>query len=65
MTINDAGQVQVSLDGQTAPTTVGTIQLAMFPNEAGLEAQGDNLLLQSRRPAIRRPERPHRPASAP
>ncbi len=47
VTINNAGQVQVSLDGQTAPSTVGTIQLAVFPNEAGLEAQGDNLLLQS------------------
>ncbi len=47
VTINNAGQVQVSLDGQTAPQTVGTIQLAVFPNEAGLEAQGDNLLLQS------------------
>ncbi len=47
VTINNTGQVQVSLDGQTAPQTVGTIQLAVFPNEAGLEAQGDNLLLQS------------------
>jgi flagellar basal-body rod protein FlgG len=47
VTINNTGQVQVSIDGQTAPTTVGTIQLAVFPNEAGLEAQGDNLLLQS------------------
>lgn len=47
VTINNAGQVQVSLDGQTAPQTVGTIQLAVFPNEAGLDAQGDNLLLQS------------------
>ena len=47
VTVNNAGQVQVSLDGQTAPTTVGTMQLAVFPNEAGLEAQGDNLLLQT------------------
>ncbi len=47
VTINNAGQVQVSIDGQTAPTTVGTIQLAVFPNEAGLEAQGDNMYLQS------------------
>jgi flagellar basal-body rod protein FlgG len=47
VTINNTGQVQVSLDGQTAPQTVGTMQLAVFPNEAGLEAQGDNLLLQS------------------
>ena len=47
VTINNAGQVQVSIDGQTAPSTVGTLQLAVFPNEAGLESQGDNLFLQS------------------
>ena len=47
MTINGAGAVQVKIDGQTAPQTVGTLQLAVFPNEAGLEAQGDNLFLQS------------------
>ncbi|HEY2617345.1 MAG TPA: flagellar hook-basal body complex protein, partial [Acetobacteraceae bacterium] len=40
-------QVQVALQGQTAPQTVGQLQLAVFPNEAGLEAQGDNLFLQS------------------
>ncbi len=32
---------------QTAPQTVGTLQLAVFANEAGLDAQGDNLFLQS------------------
>jgi flagellar basal-body rod protein FlgG len=47
VTINTAGQVQVTLDGQTAPQTVGQMQLAVFPNDAGLEAQGDNLFLQS------------------
>lgn len=47
VTINGAGGVQVKIDGQTAPQTVGTLQLAVFPNEAGLEAQGDNLFLQS------------------
>ncbi len=47
ITINTAGQVQVSIDGQTAPSTVGQLQLASFPNEAGLDAQGDNLFLQS------------------
>ena len=47
VTINTAGQVQVSIDGQTAPTTVGQLQLANFPNEAGLDAQGDNLFVQS------------------
>ncbi len=33
--------------GQATPQTVGTLQLAVFPNEAGLDAQGDNLFLQS------------------
>jgi flagellar basal-body rod protein FlgG len=47
VTINAAGQVQATLDGQTTPQTIGTIQLAVFPNEAGLDAQGDNLFLQS------------------
>jgi flagellar basal-body rod protein FlgG len=47
VSINTAGVVQATLSGQTSPSTVGTIQLATFPNEAGLEAQGNNLLLQS------------------
>jgi flagellar basal-body rod protein FlgG len=47
ITINASGVVQATLSGQTAPSTVGTIQLATFPNEAGLDAQGNNLLLQS------------------
>ena len=47
VTINSSGEVQATLSGQTAPTTVGQIQLATFPNEAGLDAQGNNLLLQS------------------
>jgi flagellar basal-body rod protein FlgG len=45
--INSAGQVQATLSGQTAPSTLGQLQLAVFPNEGGLDAQGDNLLLQS------------------
>ncbi len=47
VTISPGGIVQVSQDGQTAAQTVGTLQLAVFPNEAGLDAQGDNLFLQS------------------
>ena len=47
VTINTAGVVQATLSGQTTPNTVGTIQLATFPNEAGLDAVGNNLLLQS------------------
>ena len=47
VTINAGGEVQVKIDGQTAPQTVGTLQLATFANDAGLEAQGDNLLVAS------------------
>src|ERR1700710_1011988 len=46
-TITRTGQVQVSIAGQTAPTTVGSLQLAVFPNDAGLDAQGENLFLQT------------------
>ena len=47
VTVNTAGQVQVSIAGQTAPQTIGQLQLAVFPNEVGLDAQGDNLFLQT------------------
>ena len=47
ITINTSGQVQATIAGQTAPQLVGQIQLAVFPNEAGLDAQGDNLFLQT------------------
>jgi flagellar basal-body rod protein FlgG len=47
VTINGDGQVQVTLSGQVAPTTLGQLQLATFPNATGLDSQGDNLFLQS------------------
>ena len=47
VTINAGGEVQVKIDGTTAPQTVGTLQIAAFANEAGLEATGDNLLIAS------------------
>jgi flagellar basal-body rod protein FlgG len=47
VTINTSGQVQVTISGQTAPQTVGQIQLATFANEAGLDAQGGNLFMQT------------------
>ena len=47
VTINGAGQVQVTTDGTTNATTVGQLQLAVFPNEAGLEADGSNLFTQT------------------
>jgi len=47
VSISASGQVQVTLAGQTTTTQVGQIQLATFFNEAGLEATGSNLFLQS------------------
>ncbi len=47
VTVNQSGQVQATLSGQTAPQTVGQLQLAVFPNEAGLASQGGNLFLQT------------------
>ncbi|MGH7049315.1 MAG: flagellar hook-basal body protein, partial [Acetobacteraceae bacterium] len=32
---------------QTAPQTLGQLQLAVFPNDNGLTAEGSNLFLQS------------------
>ncbi len=47
VTINTSGQVQATIAGQTAPQTVGQVQLAAFANPAGLDSQGDNLFLQT------------------
>lgn len=47
VSISKTGQVQVTQQGQTAPTVVGQLQLATFLNEGGLDAQGDNLFLES------------------
>jgi flagellar basal-body rod protein FlgG len=45
--INVNGEVFAVIDGQVAPQNVGQIQLAIFPNEGGLEAIGDNLLRET------------------
>ena len=47
VTINASGQVIVKQPNQTQLAIVGQIQLAVFPNEAGLEALGDNLYLET------------------
>jgi flagellar basal-body rod protein FlgG len=41
------GTVSVKVAGQTAPTQVGSLQLVDFVNPAGLQARGENLLLES------------------
>jgi len=43
ITIDSSGQVQAKIDGQIDPQVVGQIQLARFPNNAGLESLGSNL----------------------
>lgn len=47
VSINATGDVEIKLAGQSAPSNVGTLTLASFPNEAGLEAIGNNLMLES------------------
>ncbi|MDH3910632.1 MAG: flagellar basal-body rod protein FlgG [Rhodospirillales bacterium] len=47
VTVNASGQVWVTIDGQVNPQQVGQIELATFANQAGLEAIGDNLLLET------------------
>ena len=47
VTVSKSGQVQVTTPGETEPQTVGQLELAVFFNEAGLEAIGDNLLLET------------------
>src|SRR5271169_5346379 len=46
-TINQQGEVSVTLPGQTTSTVLGQMQLARFMNKSGLEAIGDNLFLET------------------
>lgn len=47
VSINAVGQVQIVTTGQTAAQTIGQLELSMFPNDAGLELVGDNLMLET------------------
>src|SRR5690606_30421544 len=47
ITISRDGQVQVTLPGQTTPQIVGQLELTNFQYDAGLEAQGENLFLET------------------
>ncbi|MBK1669548.1 flagellar basal-body rod protein FlgG [Rhodovibrio sodomensis] len=47
VTINANGGVWVDLEGQVEPQNVGQLELARFPNEAGLRALGDNLFVET------------------
>ncbi len=47
VTINASGQVEATLAGNPTPQLLGQFQLANFVNEAGLDALGDNLLVET------------------
>ena len=47
VTINSTGEVLVKVQGSVTPNNAGQIQLATFPNDAGLEAIGSNLYLET------------------
>ena len=59
--VSRTGEVQIKIAGEVEMQTVGQIELANFTNEAGLEAQGDNLFLAtgaSGEPTISAPGEP-------
>ena len=47
VTINAAGEVLVKIEGQVNLSNVGQIQIAVFQNDAGLEAVGNNLFIET------------------
>lgn len=47
ITINATGEVLAKLDGETTPTNVGQLDLALFINPGGLDSVGDNLFLET------------------
>src|ERR1043166_4586636 len=47
VTINAQGQVNATVAGSSTPQTVGQLELTRFPNEAGLQALGGNLYLET------------------
>ncbi len=47
ITINSSGEVLVKVPGQTQAQNVGQINLTTFVNEAGLQATGQNLFMQT------------------
>ncbi len=47
ISINASGQVMLKRDGAIEQTIAGQLQLVVFPNEAGLEARGNNLFMET------------------
>ena len=61
VTIDTTGQVIVKQDGQTQSQVKGQLTLATFANDAGLEARGGNLFMEtpaSGQPSVRNPGQP-------
>ena len=47
ITVNSSGEVLVKTDGSITPAKVGQLTLTTFPNEAGLEATGNSLYMET------------------
>ena len=47
VSINNNGEVSVKVDGTVAPSVVGQFEMAIFFNDAGLEAKGGNLFMET------------------
>jgi flagellar basal-body rod protein FlgG len=59
--VSKTGEVQITLQGNTQPQTIGQLELATFMNESGLAAQGGNLFLEtaaSGKPNVAAPGQP-------
>jgi flagellar basal-body rod protein FlgG len=61
LTISQTGQVQVIAPGASTPTVVGQIQISTFLNDAGLDAQGNNLAVESAASGPAVPSNPGQP----
>ncbi|MFL9840137.1 flagellar basal-body rod protein FlgG [Sphingomonas sp. ST-64] len=47
ITVGSDGTVSATIPGQTEASQIGQIQIAAFPNSAGLQAVGDNYLVET------------------
>ena len=47
ITVGSDGTVSATLQGQTESSQVGQLQVATFPNSSGLQAKGDNYLIET------------------
>ena len=47
VTINASGEVLAKMEGQVDLQNVGQVQLAVFPNDAGLQSEGGNLYTET------------------